>query len=317
MRGKSSIILALFFFGVPTLSFIIGHYMFISITNYGEYNFGEYNIITSPFLFASLILLGIGYYLKNERSHFILFSAWMLFSFYWALQPEYLYYKEEADIVNAVFDIVGVYFLSYVGYHEYLSYKRNEEIRSLRWLAGSSFFAGMIYFIFQKITFLGGWLIHVVAQQSVWLLTIFGYNVRAGNVVYGVYPSVPVYFNNHESVRLILACTGLQSIAVFVGIILALKADNKKRAKAFIISVPVIYVLNLIRNAGVIYGVEELGYSFYFMHNVIGKIGSLIALIVIAYFIFELLPEIYENIVELVSLYKRNGPIERIFMRKR
>ncbi len=303
---------ALFFFGIPTASFVLGHFLFVSINN-----FGEYNVITSPFLFASLILLGVGYYLKDERSHFILSSAWMLFAFYWALQPEYLYYKEEGDIVNAVFDIVGVYFLAYISYHEYLSYKRNEELGSLRWLAGSSFFAGMIYFIFQKISFLGGWLIHTVAEQSAWLLSLFGYDVRAGNIIYGIYPHVPVYFNNHESVQLILACTGLQSMAVFIGILLALKADRNKKIKAFLISVPVIYILNLIRNAGVIYGMEEMGFSFYFMHNVIGKIGSLVALIVIAYFIFDMLPEIYDNIMELISLYKRNGPIERMFMRRR
>jgi len=59
--------------------------------------------------------------------------------------------------------------------------------------------------------------------------------------------------------------------------------------------------------------VEVLGYSFYVMHNVIGKIGSLLALIALAYFAFEILPELYETIASLFSLPKRRGPIEKLF----
>jgi len=127
---------------------------------------------------------------------------------------------------------------------------------------------------------------------------------------------VPVYFNGVYSVSLVLACTGLQSMAVFIGILMALKGvDLNRRLKAFLATVPTIYVLNLIRNAGVIYGVEKLGYSFSFMHNVIGKTGSLLALIIIAYYVFDLLPELYDRIIKIAELYKRRGPIERLFLR--
>jgi exosortase/archaeosortase len=78
------------------------------------------------------------------------------------------------------------------------------------------------------------------------------------------------------------------------------------------VTVPVIYLLNIIRNVGVIYGVEVLNISFYVMHNIIGKIGSLIALIVLAYLAFEILPELYDTIVSLFQLPKRKGPLERI-----
>ena len=51
------------------------------------------------------------------------------------------------------------------------------------------------------------------------------------------------------------------------------------------------------------------------MHNVIGKAGSLIALIVLAFIVFDLLPELHDNIMDLFNLPKRRGPIERMIMR--
>jgi len=303
---------ALFFFGFPTLIIIIGHVLFWSV-----YDLQTYSIITTPVLFISLIIFAYGYFGKRRKKHFILFIAWLVFASYWALQPEYLYYKEEGDIFNGAFCIVGVYFLSYISYHEYLSYKRNEEIKSLEFLAASTFYASLIYFVIQKIPWLAGILIKAVATQSVWLLKIFGYGFEAGNPVGMLNVQVPIYMNGIDTgIRLVLACTGLQSMAVFIGVFMALHdVDVERRVKAFLATVPTIYILNLIRNAGVIYGVEELGYSFSFMHNVIGKAGSLLALIFIAYYVFDLLPELYDRIIGIVELYKRRGPIERMFIK--
>ena len=302
---------ALFFFGLPTLAIIVGHFLFWEI-----YDFVKFSIATTPLLFLSLLIFAYGYFSKERRKHFYLFIAWLIFALYWALQPEYLYYKEEGDVFNAVFCILGVYFLSYISYHEYLSHKRNEDVESLDFLAGSAFYASLIYFTTQKIPWLAGFLIKLVATQSAWLLRIFGYNVTVGEPSGMINIQVPVYFNGVYSVSLVLACTGLQSMAVFIGILMALKGvDLNRRLKAFLATVPTIYVLNLIRNAGVIYGVEKLGYSFSFMHNVIGKTGSLLALIIIAYYVFDLLPELYDRIVKIAELYKRRGPIERLFLR--
>ncbi|MCD6481471.1 MAG: archaeosortase A [Thermoplasmata archaeon] len=296
---------ALFFFGIPTAVMLATHYTIVNES------ISTFNAITTPILFAGLILLGMGFFEVKERKHILSLLGWFIFALYWATQPEYLYYKGEGDTVNAVFCIVGVYFLSYLSYHEYLSLKRNEDVESLNFLAGATFFAGILYFLILKIDILSGWLIKGVAEQTAAIMRILGYNVEAGTIHYGVSIEVPIYFNGHESVQLILACTGLQSMAVFIGVLAALKADTKRRMKAFLYTVPTIYVLNLVRNVGVIYGMEELGLSFYMMHNVIGKIGSLIALIVLAFIVFELLPELYDNIIAIFNLPKRNGPIER------
>jgi len=298
---------ALFFFGIPSAAMILTHY---TIINEDLFTF---NAITTPILFASLVLLGAGFFWKGEEKHVILFLGWFGFALYWATQPEYLYYKGEGDTVNALFCIAGVYFLSYLSYHEYLSLKRNEDVESLNFMAGATFFAGILYFLVLKVEVLSGFLIKTVAQQTAFLMNLMGYDVGSGAINYGMNVEVPMYFNGHESVQLILACTGLQSMAVFVGVFAAIGADRKRRIKAFIYTVPTIYILNLVRNVGVVYGMEVLGLSFYMMHNVIGKIGSLLALIFLAFIVFNLLPEIYDSIMDLFNLPKRNGPIERGF----
>ncbi len=305
---------ALFFFGLPTIAMVAGHFLF---TNG---NLESVDMLTVPLLFLGLILIGIGYFYKKERRHFISFMGWLIFAIYWATQPEFLYYKGNEDTVNAIFCIVGVYFLSYISYHEYLCYKRNEEIESLNFLAGATFFAGMLYFTIEKIEPLVSLLIKTVAGQTVWILNSFGYNMALGEIgkdPFSLQWYIPIVnqVNDNTVVSIILACTGLQSMAVFIGVFAALNADRYKRIKAFLITVPTIYVLNLIRNVGVVYGIEELNLTFYFMHNVVGKIGSLIALIILAFIVFDLLPELYDNIMDLFNLPKRNGPIERMFMK--
>ena len=70
------------------------------------------------------------------------------------------------------------------------------------------------------------------------------------------------------------------------------------------ITVPVIYILNLIRNVSVIYlSYEKIDMDI--AHNLIGKGGSLIALIILAYITFNVLPELHENILGLFDLPKR------------
>jgi exosortase/archaeosortase len=51
-------------------------------------------------------------------------------------------------------------------------------------------------------------------------------------------------------------------------------------------------------------------FSFEIAHNVIGKAGSLIALIVLLFITFKILPELYDEIMGIIDLPKRKGPVE-------
>lgn len=297
--------------GGATLALIVGHFIFLSFLVTTD-NYPSFDLITSVPLFSGLILLGIGFFSKWKDRHLVMAAGWIIFAFYWATQPDFLYYKEDGDIVNAIFCIVGVYFLFYLAYHEYLSHVRNEELDSMAFIAGTTFVSGFFYFLIGKLPTFSGALIKMVAGHTVWLMKIMGYNVATGAINYGSTITVPVYFNGSHSVQLILACTGLQSMMIFIGVIVALRGvDRERKFKAFMMTVPVIYALNIVRNAGVVYGIEVLHQTFYFMHNVVGKIGSLLALIALAYIAFDILPELYDHISSLFELPKRRGPVER------
>ena len=105
-------------------------------------------------------------------------------------------------------------------------------------------------------------------------------------------------------VQIILACTGIESMALFAGIAISTSAQIRRRIMAFIISVPVIYVLNLLRNVFIIaaFGDEWFGssdYSFYIAHHIISKILATLALILISLGVFRLLPEFADLIFSL------------------
>jgi archaeosortase A (PGF-CTERM-specific) len=99
---------------------------------------------------------------------------------------------------------------------------------------------------------------------------------------------------------------------IFVGAIAFTKAPTMRKLKAYAISVPTIYILNLFRNAGIIYGYRVKEWtmfgldSFTFMHSYVAKLGAIVALIVIALAIFRTLPELHENILDVLSLHRRD-----------
>jgi exosortase/archaeosortase family protein len=92
---------------------------------------------------------------------------------------------------------------------------------------------------------------------------------------------------------------------IFIAAIYCVQALKKQKWKAFFAIIPVIYVLNLIRNVGIIYMMDELGWSYDVAHNTVGKGGSFIALIILAFVAFKLLPELLDNIWGIIDLKDR------------
>lgn len=259
-------------------------------------------------LFLSLALLGIGFFLnKKEITGKLKIVGWIIFAFYWSTQPNSLYFGVDGDFVNAFLCIVGVYVLFYVAYHEWLSLKRKEQTGCLNWVAGAACIAGFIYFGIER-TPLAQWLIEIVTAQSSWLLSLFTGNVEV--------QGVNIFYEGSYAVSIIFACTAVQSMVLFVGMILALpKVDMKRKFYGLLITVVPIYFLNLVRNALVAYLMGNDITSFYMAHNVIGKGGSLIALVILLFIVIRIVPELFDEIICLTDLYKRNGPIER-FVKK-
>ena len=256
-------------------------------------------------LFLGLILLGAGFFFhKTHTGSWLKIFGWFLFSFFWATMPVFLYFSEGGDIFNAAVCIIGVYVLLYVAYHEWLSLVRNEPVSCLNWIAGGTFLAGIIYFTIENgiIPGLKDWFIETVAAHSVDVLHLFGVNVSRMQDL--------ILFNN-VPITIIFACTAIQSMVLFIGMIGAIpRVPLKRKALGLLVTVVPIYFLNLIRNAGVVYMVGSGMTSFEMAHNVIGKTGSLLALILLLFLTFKIVPELYEEIMGIINLPKRKGPVE-------
>jgi archaeosortase A (PGF-CTERM-specific) len=271
----------------------------------------EFRIVTDLILIAGLIGLGAGYFLKSEKKHIYRMIGLLLFGIFWvALTP---YFISTGDYFNAVICLLALPFYAFLGYHEYLSHERKEEVESLKWIVGASFLAGGLYFLFDKIPILSGYLILAVAYQTVGLINLFGYDYGVGGINYVDNPlwyrtnfgeiQVPV---EGSSVVIIQSCTAIQSMLIFIAAIYFVQAASKRKWYAFAATVPVIYVLNLIRNVGVIYMMDTLDWSYQVAHHEIGKTGSFLALIALAAISFKLLPELLDNIWGLVGLKDRD-----------
>ncbi len=120
----------------------------------------------------------------------------------------------------------------------------------------------------------------------------------------------PMINDEGESVvAFILACSALQSMAVFIGAIVALKSVHwKRRARALFIAIPTIHVLNVFRNSGIVWLTDTYpNWSlagmeiFDFAHSYAAKVASLFAMFLMALALFDLLPELHKHVMKVMS----------------
>jgi archaeosortase A (PGF-CTERM-specific) len=245
--------------------------------------------------------------------------GWGTFSIHWGYQP--LHYIQNLDYGNALLTIVLTLFcilVAFIMFHEYregpLYIINNTEVMHSEFSAqdradslditsmitSASALGALVYFPFVNFHSLNTWIIGGVASQVTWVLQCF---------------NIPAYLKawnmialNGYTVEIILACTAIESIALFIGLICAVRAPFNRLITAFIVSVPVIYVLNLIRDIFVVvaYGEQWFGAdSFVIAHNYIAKAGSGIALFIISYAVLQILPELLEMIDGLWVIFSK------------
>lgn len=333
------------------------------------------------------------YLLPRRTGHLISGVGYLAFGCFWMGQVDH--YLQIEDVVNAAFAAGALPFFAYLAYHEYLSYQWDEVYSPLRWLGATVVIAGGIYFAVDRVPYITGGLVQMVADQSAWVLTyLFDYPTNTGALEYN---ADNLWFRagaGHEQVRIelisskhdyddapttiniVLACTALQSMIIFIGGIICTQVrdttlqegdlvprmepqkklfsieldqwlllmvsifcmlvlasylvpsgegavgflllgwfiiscliiyglTNSRRLRAFLITVPVIYMLNLLRNGIVTWLTYSGTMEFEPAHNYIGKGGSLIALVFLAVATFSILPELHDNILGLFDLPKR------------
>ncbi len=302
----------------------------------------------------------IGFILEKKRHGYIIrIIGWITFGLFWLTQIPHFF--SIGDSFNAILCFLGFILFLYFTYHEYLNLKWREYLVPLNYIAGITAVGGLFYYLIERIEPLAKALIYIVALQSVWLFNLFGYNGSVNGFGYDLatheyYLPIEGTEYNGLPISIILACTGIQSIAIFIGIIVVTKpnhalwkpwikkflntpisnkikkskfhtilwswkkrrmikllnmSDHSRFIRVFMYTVPVIYILNLFRNALIMYGHVNatLGpNTFDIAHNYLSKILSLTVLLVLVYLVFDLLPECRECIIGLMDLQYRLQP---------
>lgn len=121
-------------------------------------------------------------------------------------------------------------------------------------------------------------------------------------------------------VEIILACTGIQGMAIMLGVAWAIRSSRMQKILSFLVVVIPIFVLNILRNVFVImaYGKQwfpylpeissngQMGFeSFFWAHNVFAEIGALFAFIGIAYLLFRINPRLAEEMAGIIDLFMK------------
>lgn len=242
-------------------------------------------------LWISLSLLLASALTRNGR---VAALGWSIFAFFWLGQIDH--YLNIEDYFNAVlFFATGL--LSF--YMAWIMMNRGFSSKACYWVSYAASVCGLIYFPFAEIQSLQVGLIGFTTFLTARILQVLSIPVTL--------ESWNIMSLNGRSVEIILACTAIESIALFAGVILSVQAPLGRKLKALTASTLSVYVLNIIRNGFVImaYGWSWFGdESFDIAHNLIAKLGSALALLAVSYMVFMLLPELLSIIDELAAEVK-------------
>jgi len=251
-----------------------------------------------------------------DRARPIAVVAWVGFGFFWLqLTPYFLF--EHQSFVEGILALVGFPACLYAAK---LLYEGRD---TLFILTRAIAVMGVIYLPFETIpaiTVAGSTipaprqlLIELVATLTGMMISLFGYSPTLIESHEGYMATYQwVLDDGHRyNVTVVLACTGIGSIAIFGGLIAAVRAPLNRKLRALAVAVPIIFVLNIFRTAfiSIAAGTQLMHWfpdvvlflfgetnpyrvSFLVSDRIISQILAVVALIAIAYLVARELPEI-------------------------
>ncbi|HEX59330.1 MAG TPA: archaeosortase A [Methanomicrobia archaeon] len=266
--------------------------------------------------FSAIGLLLIAFRRESGRAAL---SGWLLLASYWFI--ELLGYLRTGEPFDAAVALTVLLFCVLLAGHAAAvtaaaadaaadNDSSRERRRFMVLMARVGFICGVCYLPFSEIKPLGELLIYATAALTAAAINFLH---GVGLLHLSVRAEFPAFIHAENAtalppVEIILACTAIQSIVIFTGIIFGVEAPLDRKMKAFIVSVPVIFVLNVFRNVFVTAAYFEAWFggdnfeSFYIAHHVIARVFVLGSLVVIAYAVFVTLPETIDLVEKLLAL---------------
>jgi archaeosortase A (PGF-CTERM-specific) len=237
-------------------------------------------------------------------------TAWVVFGGFWlSVFPTFAF--EMHSVVEGVGSLVAVPLCLHAAV---LTARETPVTPELLTLSRAVALMGLLYLPVETVPVVRETLIEVIAVQSHALMTAVGYEpVVTAGPEYGyrnrfVFP----VGDTHYSTYIVTACTGIGSIAIFGGLVAAVRAPLRRRVAAAAGAVAVIWLLNVLRNAfiSVAYGHqwfrvdplvvvtaaltgESAGYaSFFVADRILGQGLAVLALVAITVGVLHVVPEL-------------------------
>lgn len=267
-----------------------------------------------PFIAIALFLLALLF--RRKESDGVFYSSWfgkLVGALGWVSFACYCYFETLRcllleDYVRTSFALIFLAFSLLLAFLLMTTSEKRDADLVLT-ITKVALITAVFYFPFSEFALLGDLLIFVTAKLSVMMLNLLNVGVYMVPPS-SIYSTSSSFHEVYKPIEIILACTAIQSMALFTGVVFGVTAPIGRKLKAFCVSVPVIYGLNILRNAlvGAAYFEQWFGsplHSFFIAHEVLARIGSMIALIAIAYAVFVILPEALDLIEDLFRFFSR------------
>ena len=278
-----------------------------------------------------MLALAISWWFRRRSTVRLAQAGWVLVGFHF-FNMAWVFAGHD-DIVLTVMSSMTLPLSCYAAWLEERSSGRRKE--ALHWARGTVAFAGGPYLLIAYVPYLSVLAIWLVATQSAAFLGFATgtditlgttwVNDPSGRVSWeawegnrwfatefsGDYPfqtELMLADGTLIGINFVLACTAIQSMVLFVGAIAVLDLPWKRRVRALLLVIPLIHLLNLFRNAGLIW--MHMTYTqwdlwgmsvFEFGHSYVARFFSLFAMFLMALIMFELLPMMHRHILSLTS----------------
>lgn len=289
-------------------------------------------------LVLGLFLVGILLdYVDRDYARPVLVVAWGVFALFW-LVLIYPWFAIDNSFVRGLGAVLAVPLSVMVGKSLY------EGRDSLITLSRAVAIMGLVYAPFVTITRLREWLIMRVTSDTAWAMGLIGRDPPLVTQREEAAPYAPewfdaslsnpidksyafensfVFFQDGYTVTftIILACTGLGSMAVIIGLVSAVRAPWRRKLRALGLAVPIIYLLNIVRNVFIatnygemnmqylpeitmwLFGVShEAQVSYIWADRIFAQIGSVIAMIIIFWLVMREVPEVLGPVEDVIYL---------------
>ena len=239
--------------------------------------------------------------------------AWVVFAAFWLSVLHHFAFVQKS-FIEGIGCLVAVPASLYTG--TLLARGRNSLFVLSRAIAAM----GLIFVPFETIPILQEFLIETVTQQTAFLMTVVGTDptvVSGARIPSGTYPDYQSTFWFVDSTghtityTILIACTGVGSMAIFGGLIAATDAPFSRKLRALAVSIPVIYGLNLVRNVfiGLGFGLQKFHLfpdlvmsafgaedpykvSYFIADRILAQSLSVVALVAITWIVVRELPEV-------------------------